>query len=83
MEYKAPRKISFNEIQYNDGSMGKKHYVIIANKVYDVSGFKHPGGASVFENNFEDKYGDFVSIGHSKRAKDILKTLYIGDLKLN
>ncbi len=78
--YKSNKKISFKEVQFNDGSMGKRHFVIIANKVYDVSGFKHPGGSSVFENNMEDKYGAFYSIGHSKRAKDILSSLYVGDL---
>lgn len=73
--------ITLKEVQQNNGGLGRKHYIVVAKKVFDVTGFSHPGGNEVFENNTYDKYEDFKCVGHSSRATQLLKSFYIGHLK--
>ncbi|XP_034135831.1 probable cytochrome b5 isoform X3 [Drosophila guanche] len=58
-------------------------WIVIENKVYDVTKFRseHPGG----EDTLDDVAGrdgtkEFIEVGHSLEAREILKKFYIGDL---
>ena len=73
--------ISLTDVKQNNGSYGRKLWVILGGKVYDLTGFSHPAGNEVFANNTQDKLEDFLAIGHSTSAKNLLKSFYIGDLK--
>lgn len=67
----------------------KKHnkstdlWVVIENKVYDLTKFRkeHPGG----EESLDDVAGrdatrNFLDVGHSTDARQLMKKFYIGDL---
>jgi cytochrome b involved in lipid metabolism len=58
-------------------------WLIIDGKVYDVSGFEHPGTVELLVEhaNGTDAHEDFEAKGHSKGAKDYLKTKLIGELE--
>ena len=57
-------------------------WLLIENKVYDVTKFKHPGGKQILlQNSGQDATTQFEDIGHSERADEYLKELYIGDFK--
>ena len=57
-------------------------WLLIDNKVYDVTKFKHPGGKQILlQNSGQDATTQFEDIGHSERADEYLKELYIGDFK--
>lgn len=75
--------VHFNDVIKNNGRNGNRHYVILKGKVFDVTGFKHPGGPSVFNDNSEDLYGDFVNVHHSNQAVKQLNKLYVGELAFN
>ncbi len=75
------KQISISDVKLNNGSYGRKLWVILGGKVYDLTGFSHPAGNEVFSNNTEDKLQDFLAIGHSTSARNLLKSFYIGDLK--
>ncbi|KAI9204656.1 cytochrome b5-like heme/steroid binding domain-containing protein [Polychytrium aggregatum] len=58
-------------------------WMVIDGKVYDCSKFldEHPGGEEVLlEVAGQDATDAFEEIGHSDDARELLKTLYIGDL---
>lgn len=58
-------------------------YLVIQNKVYDVSSFisKHPGGQQkIISNCGKEVSGLFASI-HSNAAWDLLKNYQIGEIK--
>ncbi|KAI8871534.1 cytochrome b5, partial [Ramicandelaber brevisporus] len=58
-------------------------WVIISNKVYDVTKFvdEHPGGEEVInELAGADATEGFEDVGHSEDARDLLKEYYVGDL---
>ena len=55
-------------------------WLLIDNKVYDVTNFKHPGSLKLLLNNAgTDATQAFEDIGHSPDAQDWLDKLYIGD----
>lgn len=78
---KCVNKINLDEVKQCNGIDSNKHYIILNKKVYDITGYDHPGGLEVFDNNTEDKYEEFLSIGHSKTAQKVMEKLYIGDLQ--
>ncbi|KAI8146919.1 cytochrome b5-like heme/steroid binding domain-containing protein, partial [Fennellomyces sp. T-0311] len=58
-------------------------YVVIHNKVYDVTAFlsEHPGGEEVLvDEGGGDATESFEDIGHSEDARQVLEKYYIGDL---
>lgn len=74
------RLISKEEVKKNNGKQGNRLFIIVNNKVFDITGFNHPAGMFVFDNNLEDKKNGFLQVGHSKKARDLLTSYYIGDL---
>ena len=58
-------------------------WMVIHNKVYDVTEFlvEHPGGEEVLlDLAGKDGTESFEDVGHSKDARDMLKSYYKGDL---
>ncbi|XP_030381649.1 cytochrome b5 isoform X1 [Scaptodrosophila lebanonensis] len=58
-------------------------WIIIENKVYDVTKFlnEHPGGEdSLLSVAGRDGTKDFIDVGHSQDARNMMKKYYIGDL---
>ncbi|KAI9260584.1 hypothetical protein BDA99DRAFT_512515 [Phascolomyces articulosus] len=58
-------------------------YLVIHNKVYDVTRFgnEHPGGLEVLlDEGGRDATESFEDIGHSDDARKLLEKYYIGDL---
>ena len=57
-------------------------WLLIDNKVYDVTNFKHPGGKQILmQNAGMDATTQFEDIGHSDKAFEIMKEIYVGDFK--
>ncbi|KAL7419817.1 hypothetical protein Q5752_005733 [Cryptotrichosporon argae] len=62
----------------------EKCYMLVHDKVYDVTGFldEHPGGDEVIiEEGGRDATEAFEDIGHSDEARKMLDKMYIGDFK--
>ncbi|XP_065363063.1 cytochrome b5 isoform X2 [Calliphora vicina] len=58
-------------------------WIIIENKVYDLTKFRseHPGGEETLDEVAgRDGTKDFIDVGHSQEAREIMKKYYIGDL---
>jgi cytochrome b involved in lipid metabolism len=63
------------QVEKNDGSNGKL-WIILHDKVFDVSEFKHPGGREVLEElPGEDRGDEFDSIHHQTIKKETEKYL--------
>lgn len=76
--------ISFENLKENNGKNGKPLWILIENHVYDITGYEHPGGLEVFDqdtNNYSDLYEAFMDIGHSPSAERLMKSYLIGVLK--
>lgn len=57
-------------------------WLLIENKVYDVTNFKHPGGKQILlQNAGQDATTQFEDISHSEKADEFMKDLYIGDFE--
>lgn len=62
-------------------------WLAVEGKVYDVTSFipNHPGGEKILLGCGKDATAMFNGIkdgkGHTQNARDIMQTLYIGDLK--
>jgi len=75
------------ELSYSDvssHSTKKDLYVVIHDKVYNVSSFvdEHPGGEEVLlDVGGQDATEAFEDVGHSDEAREILNGLLIGTLK--
>ncbi|KAJ3293657.1 Cytochrome b5 type B (outer mitochondrial membrane) [Borealophlyctis nickersoniae] len=78
------------EVKYYDWAEVAQHnsrndiWMVIDGKVYDITKFldEHPGGEEVLlEQAGVDATDAFEEIGHSDDARDLLKTMYKGDLK--
>ena len=55
-------------------------WLLIDNKVYDVTNFKHPGGKQILlQNPGQDATTQFEDISHSEKADELMKDLHIGD----
>ena len=80
----AIKKISMNELLINNGEEGKPLWVMIHEKIYDLTDFKHPGGRDVLENDdpesYTDKGREFDSVGHPPSAINDMKQYLIGEL---
>lgn len=74
----------FSREQVAQHNTEKDCYVILHNKVYNVSEYlgKHPGGIDlVMKCAGKDCTRDFEAMYHSQKARKILEDLYIGDLQ--
>ena len=63
-------------------------WIIIDNNVYDVSKYvsEHPGGSRVVlevSGEGKDATRNFENTGHSKRARNMLKTFFIGTVEVS
>lgn len=61
----------------------KNKCIVVENKVYDVSEFKHhhPGGSQVLEDWMgKDCTEIFNNVMHSQHARDMMKDYYVGEL---
>jgi len=61
----------------------KETYIVIHNKVYDVTKFleEHPGGEEVLlEQAGGDASEAFEDVGHSSDARELMKDYYIGEV---
>jgi cytochrome b involved in lipid metabolism len=81
MDKSKLRQYTLDEIKYMDGQNGKQLYILIGDLVYDVTGFDHPGGTSVFNDNSSDLQDEFDNVGHSRSAISQMKNYLIGALK--
>ncbi|KAI9490378.1 cytochrome b5-like heme/steroid binding domain-containing protein [Zychaea mexicana] len=73
--------MNFEEIKKHD----KRNdlYVVIHNKVYDITAFlsEHPGGEEVLlDEGGRDATESFEDIGHSDDARELLKKYLVGEL---
>ena len=77
--------VTYENLKENDGTEGKSLWILINNKVYDVTLFNHPGGKDVFVGEdfefCEDLYEKFEDVGHSPSAYKMLKKYYLWDLQ--
>ena len=54
-------------------------WLLIDNKVYDVTDFKHPGGKQILlQNAGQDATTQFEDIGHSKKAYQQMEDMIVG-----
>ena len=74
---------SEEQVRENNGKGGKPLFIVIDGKVYDVTGFDHPGGVDLLEPKEDqlDRGDDFADVGHSYTAQSLLNQMYVGDLK--
>ena len=57
-------------------------WLLIDNKVFDVTEFKHPGGKSILrQNTGQDATVQFEDIGHTDKAFEDMEDLIIGYYK--
>ena len=61
----------------------KDAWLVYKNKVYNVTKFipKHPGALAIIKGLGKDATTIFDNIGHSNRARNIMKKYYIGELE--
>ena len=78
------RLISLDELKKMNGKNGMPLWVLIDNQIYDITGYDHPGGIEVFDqqpDNYIDFYEHFMEVGHSPSAERIMKKFLIGKLQ--
>ncbi|CCL99402.1 uncharacterized protein FIBRA_01420 [Fibroporia radiculosa] len=76
--------ITFEELKANNTK--DSLYVLIHEKVYNVAKFidEHPGGDEVIlAETGKDATEAFEDVGHSDEAREILKTLFVGEFEKN
>jgi cytochrome b involved in lipid metabolism len=80
--YVEPRKFdNFNILV--EHNTREDLWLLIDGKIYDVSGFKHPGGIETLVNNAGiDATPMFEDIQHSNKADKLMLDFYLGDLML-
>lgn len=74
------RDITMEELQKNDGE-NRDLWVLIHDKVYDLTKFKHPGGKEILMDPIGEDRGDEFDSIHSPNVKDEMKKYLIGHLK--
>ena len=74
------REITLEELKKNDGENGDL-WVLIHNKIYDMTKFKHPGGKEILMDPIGEDRGDEFDSIHSPAVKDEMKKYFIGRLK--
>lgn len=73
----------FTYAEVSEHSEKEDLYMVIEEKVYDVSKFidEHPGGEEVMlDVAGQDATEAFNDVGHSDEAREILSRMHIGDL---
>ena len=79
----AGRKVSLDEVKVHNKD--EDCWIVIDGKVYDVSVYMgvHPGGKDVLLENADGKDATeaYEEADHTKRAKEMLKKYYVGDLE--
>ena len=80
------KTFSLEEVEKHNirGGEDKSIWIIIHDKVYDVTKFldEHPGGEEILiEHAAQDATESFEDVGHSTDARDMMKEYYIGDLE--
>lgn len=76
------KQFTYAEVQAH--SAKKDLYVVIHDKIYDVTSFidEHPGGEEVLlDVGGQDATEAFEDVGHSDEAREILDGILIGELK--
>uniref|UniRef100_A0A0B7B5F4 Cytochrome b5 n=1 Tax=Arion vulgaris TaxID=1028688 RepID=A0A0B7B5F4_9EUPU len=76
-----PKVFRLSEVKTKNDA--KETYIVIHNKVYDVTKFleEHPGGEEVLlEQAGGDASEAFEDVGHSSDARDLMKDYYIGEV---
>ncbi|PIA48809.1 hypothetical protein AQUCO_01300025v1 [Aquilegia coerulea] len=76
-----PKTHSFEDVATHNQT--KDCWLIISGKVYDVTPFMddHPGGDEVLlAATGKDATNDFVDVGHSDSARDMMDKYYIGEI---
>ncbi|KAK4111291.1 cytochrome b5 [Canariomyces notabilis] len=80
----ASKELTYQDVAEHNTK--KDLYVVIHDKVYDVSKFvdEHPGGEEVLlDVAGQDATEAFEDVGHSDEARETLEQLLIGNLKRN
>ncbi|KIJ49574.1 hypothetical protein M422DRAFT_27942 [Sphaerobolus stellatus SS14] len=80
----SPTEITYETLKQHSGK--ENLYLLVHNKVYDVSKFidEHPGGDEVMlAEAGKDATEAFEDVGHSDEAREILQKLYIGEFEKN
>jgi len=78
------KKIQPQDIFKNNGKEGKPLWIVIHDKVYDITNFAHPGGKEVFiiaDEDDMDKGDEFDSI-HAPASKKQADKYLIGELEI-
>ncbi|KAI9358049.1 cytochrome b5 [Pilaira anomala] len=73
----------YTQAQVEEHNTKGNLWMVIHNKVYDVSTFAedHPGGEeAIYDEAGKDATESFEDIGHSDEARELLEQFYIGDL---
>ncbi|CAL1535270.1 unnamed protein product [Lymnaea stagnalis] len=79
----AEDKKVFRLSEVKSHSDAKSTYLIVHNKVYDVTKFleEHPGGEEVLlEQAGGDATEAFEDVGHSTDARELMNDYFVGDL---
>ncbi|XP_005099614.1 cytochrome b5 [Aplysia californica] len=79
----AAEKKEFRLSEVKAHNDAKSTYLVIHNKVYDVTRFleEHPGGEEVLlEQAGGDSTEAFEDVGHSTDARDLMKDYYVGEV---
>jgi cytochrome b involved in lipid metabolism len=74
------REITLEELKLNDGE-NRDLWVLIHDKVYDLTNFKHPGGKEILMDPIGEDRGDEFDSIHSPAVKEEMKKYFIGRLK--
>jgi cytochrome b involved in lipid metabolism len=79
----SKNKIKMSEFKQNNGEVGNKLWVLIDNKVYDLTEFGHPGGNEILmDDHGIDRLDEFESI-HSPAAKKQMVKFLIGEIDMS
>lgn len=79
----SKRKIKMSDFKQNNGENGNRLWVLIDNKVYDLTDFSHPGGNEILmDDHGSDRFDEFESI-HSPAAKKQMVKYLIGEIDLS
>jgi len=76
--------VTQEEFKNNDGKDGRKLFILIKGKIYDVTNFDHPGGREVHERDrlTDKEISFFIEEGHNQLTTEDLDKYYFGLLKM-
>jgi len=75
--------ITYKELIENNGEPGKRLWILISDKVYDVTNFPHPGGVHLYKEKFgKDRFADFNSV-HRPNSRAVMERdrLFVGNIE--